>query len=104
MKRSTIPLLASAVLLAAPLSSWADRDKDESGHGRHGYSFKEEYWDGQCKVERKFKRNGEFKEERKCRAPVAYAPAVVVPVHVPPPAVVVHPPGGVVIHGTVQVR
>ncbi|WP_295800311.1 glycine zipper 2TM domain-containing protein [uncultured Microbulbifer sp.] len=28
--------------------------------------YKEEYWDGNCRVERKWKRNGDYKEERKC--------------------------------------
>ncbi|MFL5021368.1 MAG: hypothetical protein ACJ8DW_03830 [Microvirga sp.] len=51
----------------------ADPYKDESGHGkrRHGgREYKEAFWDGRCKVERKWERNGEYKEERKCRGRV----------------------------------
>jgi hypothetical protein len=77
-------------------SAQADPDKDESGKGRwrsgyersyrydrdyrprgraYGYygdrrerrAFKQEYDDGNCKVERKWEANGEYKEEVKCR-------------------------------------
>ncbi|WPG35297.1 hypothetical protein [Variovorax sp. EBFNA2] len=49
----------------------ADPHKDESGHGRgkgrhSDREYKEEYWDGRCKVERKWEK-GEYKEERKCK-------------------------------------
>jgi hypothetical protein len=70
------------LVLAGP--AWADPGKDESGKGRErGYSyergygyqqprratreFKEEYDDGNCKVERKLEKSGEYKEEIKCR-------------------------------------
>lgn len=71
-----------AVFLASP--ALADPDKDESGkrsyrhHDRYGdegwhrgkrAEAKEEFWDGNCKVERKWEKNGEYKEERKCRGP-----------------------------------
>jgi hypothetical protein len=36
-------------------------------HRRHRAEFKEEYWDGNSKVERKLEKNGEYKEERKCK-------------------------------------
>ncbi|SNS53565.1 hypothetical protein SAMN06265795_103253 [Noviherbaspirillum humi] len=87
-------LLFPALLATLPLVAAADSWK----HGHHKY--KEEYWDGNCKVERKIGKHGEFKEERKCRAPEAvyYAPQ---PVYVaPPPPVVVQP--GVTIQGTVR--
>ena len=80
----------SLILVGWAGSASADPDKDESGKGRwrgsyersyedrgygYGYerprrqrrAFKEEYDDGRCKVERKWERNGEYKEERKCR-------------------------------------
>lgn len=98
MKLIHTPLLAA--LLLTPFSfALADRDKDESGHGKHRHSYKEEYWDGHCKVERKFKSNGDYKEERKCKGGghVHYSPVVV------QPAVVVLPQPGVVIQGTVRV-
>ncbi|WPG40983.1 hypothetical protein [Variovorax sp. EBFNA2] len=65
--------LALVALLAGSLvaPAIADPHKDESGHGhgkRHGKrEHKEEYWDGRCKVERKWEKNGEYKEERKCK-------------------------------------
>jgi surface antigen len=63
--------IAMAVFLYSPCGPvLADSDKDENGHGhrRHGhYEGKEEYWDGDCKVERKWKKNGDYKEERKCK-------------------------------------
>ncbi|HEY8606067.1 MAG TPA: hypothetical protein VIM12_02995 [Noviherbaspirillum sp.] len=57
--------------------------------------------DGNCKVERKWEKSGEYKEERKCEGPRqgAYEQA---PVYVPaPPPVVVEP--GITIHGTVRI-
>ena len=80
----------SLILVGWAGSASADPWKDESGHGRwrggyergydgprrgYGYerprrerrAFKEEYDDGRCKVERKWERNGGYKEERKCR-------------------------------------
>lgn len=62
-------MLKSMVLLALASSSAlavADPWKDESGKGRHGREFKQEYWDGNCKVEKKWEK-GEYKEERKCK-------------------------------------
>jgi hypothetical protein len=94
-----------AVLLLVPLVAWSDPGKDESGHGRRrGHDrreFKEEYWDGNCKVERKLEKSGEYKEERKCKAP-RYGYYEHAPMAVPAqPAVVVQP--GVTIHGTVTI-
>ncbi|WP_422648744.1 hypothetical protein [Cupriavidus sp. H18C1] len=62
----TAKTLCLAALLALPLAVHADPWKDESGHGKwrghhHGGDYKEEYWDGNCKVERKFKGNGDYK-------------------------------------------
>lgn len=61
-------LLLPLALMACSSAALADPWKDESGKGRRG-EHKEEYWDGHCKVERKWKKNGDFKEERKCKAP-----------------------------------
>lgn len=84
------------VAATASVPAVADPDRDESGHGRyhHGHErrgdYKEEFWDGHCKVERKWDRKGGYKEERKCRGPGHYQqPAVVIR---PGPAVVVYPP------------
>jgi len=85
----TLGIATLCLALAAPISlATADPWKDESGHGRErGYSRnydrdddgdrgrryregrerKVEYDDGNCKVERKWGKDGEYKEERKCR-------------------------------------
>jgi hypothetical protein len=82
-KMSRILAVAAALSCAATaIPALADPDKDESGHGRkYGNAYhwkgdhrdmrshgKEEFWDGDCKVERKWGKDGDFKEERKCRS------------------------------------
>lgn len=63
-------LLIVGALLAVPFSATADSWKDESGHGyRYEREYKEEYWDGNCEVKREYKKDGEYKEERKCETP-----------------------------------
>jgi hypothetical protein len=63
-------LLLAGALLVVPFAVSADSWKDESGHGyRHDREYKEEYWDGRCKVKREYKKNGEYEEERKCKEP-----------------------------------
>ena len=90
-----IALIAAFSLAAAP--AVADPDKDESGHGRHGKQKhskgKQEFWDGHCKVERKWK-GGEYKEERKCAAPYGapYAVSDAPPPVVEPSVVITLPP------------
>lgn len=109
-----LSLAVMATLLLASATASADPWKDESGHGKgrkHDRSeYKEEFRDGNCKVERKWERGGDYKEERKCRSPRAvyrdqpqhgyYEQA---PVYVPaaPPSVYVEP--GITIHGTVRI-
>jgi surface antigen len=92
MRRTTILLAALAAVLAAPLAR-ADKDDDQGrGHGHgHGHGkHKEEFWDGNCKVTREWKKDGEYKEKRKCKAPerVVVVPAPAVPVQ----QVYAHPP------------
>ena len=36
---------------------------DNEHRGREG---KQEFWDGPCKIKREWKKDGDFKEERKC--------------------------------------
>ncbi|MGE5525231.1 MAG: hypothetical protein ACM3SS_16070 [Rhodospirillaceae bacterium] len=107
--KTLIALSAAVVMFGAVAPSHADPDKHESGRGRYsdrkpyrGGEYKEEYWDGNCKVERKWEHNGKYKEERKCEGygrgdrgpgyggypPVYQEPGVVVQ----PPAVVIQPP------------
>jgi hypothetical protein len=96
------------------MAAAADPHKDESGHGhgrgKHGKhagrEYKEKYWDGNCKVERKFGKNGEYKEERKCQGGRAYGQAPAygpAPVHAPVPVYGPVPGQGIVIQGTVRV-
>ncbi|KOF53800.1 MULTISPECIES: hypothetical protein [unclassified Achromobacter] len=83
-------LSAAALLALAPFAAEADHDRHRHRHGRE---YKEKYWDGACKVERQWKRNGEYREKRKCRPDYGYAYAVpraaVQPVV---PAIVINPP------------
>jgi len=63
-------LLLAGVLLAVPFAASADSWRYDRGHGhRHHREYKEQYWDGHCKVKREYKRNGDFKEKRDCKAP-----------------------------------
>ena len=58
----------AALMMTSP--AMGDPWKDESGHGRKGgKEWKQEYRDGNCKVERKWERSGEYKEEIKCDGP-----------------------------------
>jgi hypothetical protein len=103
MKKLSIPLFAAAILLA-PWAAAADPYKDESGHGKrkHGHrEYKEEYWEGNCKVERKWEKSGEYKEERKCKGPTHYGHA---PAYAPAPVYVPAPEPGITIQGTVRVK
>lgn len=72
MKKTWVIITATAFLYCFGGGAVADSNKDKSGQGRYGYEKKkgkEEYWDGNCKVERKWKKNGGYKEERKCKGP-----------------------------------
>lgn len=111
MKNLLRPLAYTALIFGSLIgAAMADPHKDESGHGRKGWhkdrEHKEEYWDGRCKVERKWDKGGEYKEERKCKgnqarvrqyeAPYYPAPQPVYPaprhgVIVEQPAVVIQP-------------
>ena len=60
--RTPILLAALAAVLAAPA---VRADDEHRGRGKH----KEEFWEGNCKVTREWKKNGEYKEKRKCKGP-----------------------------------
>jgi hypothetical protein len=79
MRRIAFTLLVACISAATAGPVFADPDKDESGRGRWNYErgeyrapkykggeYKEEYRDGNCKIERKWTRNGSYKEEWKC--------------------------------------
>ena len=66
------------VLVAGP--ALADSWKDESGKGRwsgydrrydrsynYGREYKEEFYRGRCKIERKWERDGDYEEKIKCK-------------------------------------
>ncbi|SDJ60173.1 glycine zipper 2TM domain-containing protein [Microbulbifer yueqingensis] len=65
--------LLTSLLLCGSLSAAVFAEPPEGRgwkkhkHKHEHYAAKEEYWDGNCKVERKWKRNGDYEEERKCR-------------------------------------
>lgn len=104
---TTHRLLACLVgsLLIAPTLALADPPHGRGPGKGHGPGHKETYWDGPCKIERKWKKNGDFDEKRKCKdgGPVGYAP-VPAPAYVPVPVPVypVQREPGVVIQGTVR--
>jgi hypothetical protein len=75
-----VAALGIATMLGMTCSASADPWKDESGKGRWGggdrryyqsYSYdreyKQEYRQRDCKVERKWERDGGYKEETKCK-------------------------------------
>lgn len=99
--RSLWKLILPFSILVTATAAHSDPWKDESGHGKKSdrREYKEEYWDGNCKVERKFEKNGEYKEKRKCK-PVRHSQQQ--PVYVPPP-VIAYPQPGITVHGTVNV-
>lgn len=85
MLRVMMVLAGFALAFPAVADPW----KDESGHGRGGGEWKQEYRDGNCKVERKLERSGEYKEEIKCDGPAwargYLAPPVIISGRRPPP-------------------
>jgi hypothetical protein len=92
-----LSLSAAALIALAPLAAEA-HDKHHH-HRQKGGEYKEKYWDGACKVERKWKRNGDYSEKRKCRDDYAYGYA---PQPVAVPVMPVQP--GIVISPTIVIR
>ncbi len=96
-------LISAALLALATMPFTAIADDDwEPRHRRAVAKYKHEYRDGNCKIERKRKKNGDHKEERHCRG---RQPDVVMfpgPVYVPTPAVVVGP--GITVRGAIEVK
>lgn len=90
--RTSILLAALAGVLAAP-AVLADDDDDHRGRGhKHGHKkHKEEFWDGNCKVKREWKKDGEYKEKRECRGPERHVYVVPAPQPQPQRVVVVLP-------------
>lgn len=64
-------------LLGVSYTASADPWHFHAGHGHHhGHKGKGkyEYWDGNCKVKREFKKDGRYKEKRECRPQARYSP------------------------------
>lgn len=104
MKKNRVIGMVGITVALMSSTALADPWKDESGHGKGHYGnyysgdHKEEFWDGNCKVERKWEGNGEYKEERKCKGPRYQQPVVV-------PGYPVYPAEpGIVIEGTAVIR
>jgi hypothetical protein len=103
MKKKALIVGCAILGMLMNTAAMADPWKDESGkggkhRGYYGGDAKEEYWDGNCKVERKWKGNGDYKEERKCKAPRYVEPVLV-------PAYPVYPAQpGIVIQGTAVIK
>jgi surface antigen len=91
-RTSTLTLISLAL---AP-SVMADDDHGR-GHGRkhHGREHKEVYWEGNCKIERKWEKDGDYKEKRKCKGGVPHQAQPVVA----QPVTVIYPPWVVVEQG-----
>lgn len=90
----------AATFLAAPAIADDDDDDDDRrrGHKHHKHKHKEEFWVGNCKVTREWKKDGEYKEKRKCKGHEHEHEGRRVVV-VPAQPVVVYPPWIVVQQG-----
>jgi hypothetical protein len=70
--KSALPIATALMLLSAP--AFADPgDRDDRAHGRRDYrvdvsddEYEEEFRIGNCKVEREWDRDGDYREEREC--------------------------------------
>jgi surface antigen len=85
----------ASIVISLAFTPGAMADDDHGrGHGHGHDKHKDEYWDGNCKVERKWDKDGDYKEKRKCKGAVYREPQTVViqqPVIVQPPIVVQRP-------------
>lgn len=60
----------AGALIVASFAASADRGRGDDDRGdRYDRQYKQEYWDGYCKVKREFKKNGDYKEKRTCKQP-----------------------------------
>lgn len=89
--------LALLTVACVPAAAWADRDDHRHRHHHRGEA-KQTYYDGACKVERKWKKDGRYEEKRKCRPEYGYPQAVYPQQYVTPvsPAIVIQPPAIVI--------
>jgi hypothetical protein len=97
----------ACITIAAPVFADPPEGRGYKKHHRHEgrHEYKEEYWDGNCKVERKYKKNGDYKEERKCEAEPYYSRDDSYDYAPPPPVVVYdYPPPPPVVEAEILVR
>ena len=96
-------VLAGGLMLASAPALADDDDDDRRRHRHHhqhhhhshgqGHGGKQVFYDGNCRIERKWNGHGGYKEEVRCRPHArAYYPAPVVAYYPPPPPVYVGPP------------
>lgn len=65
MHRSLVFFLMLPALLGMAPAAYAGHDDGQGRRYKKG-AYKEEYWDGHCRIQRSWKANGEYKEKRKC--------------------------------------
>ena len=66
MKNLLASLALPVLVLTAPLSTWAGNNHE------HYPERKEEFWDRGCKVEREWKKDGEYQDKRECKGRHGY--------------------------------
>lgn len=108
-KLAGIVVALACVSVAAPVFADPPEGRGYKKHHRHEKSreYKEEYWDGDCKVERKYKENGDYKEERKCEGAPYYSRSYADDYdYAPPPPVTVYdyPPPPPTVEAEIVVR
>lgn len=89
--RIVISVIALPLLLGTAAINARAGDKDGYSREYKRSEYKEKYWDGPCKVERKWKKNGEYKEKRECKDRRVEYPRYGDAYYQPAPAVVVSP-------------
>jgi ABC-type glutathione transport system ATPase component len=65
MHRPLVSFLLLPALMGVVPAACADQDEVQGRHYKKG-AYKEEYWDGHCRIQRSWKANGEYKEKRRC--------------------------------------
>lgn len=118
MKRTASLAVAACLVTVAMPAAWAHPGKGHGGHKHdshaaeyhpyRGGSYREDFRDGTCRVQRKWDKKGRYKEKRDCHAhgphvsghglrPYPPQQAAALPgLYVQPPAVVIQPPGVVI--------
>lgn len=75
--KATTALIVAILSCGVTAAALAEPPEGRGWKKHKRYAAKEEFWDGNCKVKRKWKRDGSYKEERECR-PVRHRAAVAV--------------------------